>query len=47
MLMMVDYVNEMTVKKSCVVNMDRLSICSSCHVIHNVIYSVFNIPLNG
>ena len=32
MFMMVNYVKEMTVKKSCLVNMDRLSICSSCYI---------------
>ena len=30
MFMMVDYVKEMTVKKSCMAIVDRLSICSSC-----------------
>ena len=30
MFMMVDYVKEMTLKKSFMVNMDHLSICSSC-----------------
>ena len=30
MLMMDYYVREMTVEKSCKVNMDRFSICSSC-----------------
>ena len=30
MFMMGDYVREMTVKNSCMVNMDHLSICSSC-----------------
>ena len=31
MFMTVDYVREMTVKKPCMANMDRLSICSSCY----------------
>ena len=31
MFMMVNYVTEMTNKKPCVVNMDRLSICSCCN----------------
>ena len=30
MFMMIDYVKVMAVKKSCMVNMDRLSICCSC-----------------
>ena len=30
MFVMVDYVRRMTVKKSCIANIDRLSICSSC-----------------
>ena len=29
MFMMVDYVRELTVRKSCLMNMDRLSICAS------------------
>ena len=32
MLVMVDYVRDMTVKKPCMVNMDRLSICFSCDI---------------
>ena len=39
--MMAHYVREMTMKKLCMANMDRMSICSSCyHFIMTIIISI-------
>ena len=38
MFIVVDYVKEMTMKKSCMENMDRLSICSSSVIVVAVLF---------
>ena len=50
MLVVAEYVREMTVKKSCMVNRDCLSMCSSCFYINCegtdcILASVYSIKL--